>query len=123
MRTELTAWARGVFGDIEIHDVFNLKENIQQTKDGRRIRELTLFIKKKKGIQQDWLTVETFNRWRDELGAIVGDNLKFELKSAEGNEMCHMGGVVKRDGRPEEYIEADFNYYSYQFNLVVWKKY
>jgi len=50
LRTELTAWARGVFGDIEIHDVFNLKENIQQTKDGRRIRELTLFIKKKKGI-------------------------------------------------------------------------
>ena len=123
MKTELTAWVKTTFGDIEVRDVFNLKEEIQMTKDGRRIRELTLFIKKKKGIQEDWLQKETFERWKGELKEMIGDNLRLDIKSGEGNEMQYSGGEVKRDGRPPEYLEADYNYYSYQFTLTVWKKY
>lgn len=123
MREELTKWANKTFGRIEINDVFNLKENIVTDKEENRIRNTTMFIKKKKGIKQDWLKREIFERWIREIKEIAGDVISMKIISSEGNEMQFLGGPIPDKSGQKKYQEFTRHKYSYMFNLVIGKKY
>jgi len=122
MRKELLDWAESKLGAIEVDDVFNMKEEVQRDKEGRPVRNITLFYKKKKGIKQAWLEKETFDVWRQEIKDIVGDNLTLRIFSTEGNEMRHIGGEYRDKDGGRDYGETEGNYYNYQFNLVIVKR-
>lgn len=117
LRKSLIEWAIAKFGEVSVQDIFNMKEQIVQNKEGLRVREIIMFLKKRKGIQQEWLDPEVFKRWVGELKAIVGENLKLNIFSTEGNELRFTGGDVKG-----KYEEMAANYYNYQFKLEAWKK-
>ena len=113
MRETLTRWAKSKFGEISNRDVFNLKEEVVQDKEGNRIRNITMFLKKAEGVQRDWLKEEVFINWTEEIKAIAGDTLALKIFSTEGNEIQYLGG------KGEEMIGKKYNY---QFNLVIIKK-
>lgn len=123
MREKLTKWANETFGRIEISDVFNLKEEIVKDKEGNRIRKVTMFIKKKKGIKQDWLKDETFQRWIQEIKVITGEVIGMQVRSSEGNEMRFLGGLIPDKSGERKYQEHFTRKYNYQFNLEFGKKY
>lgn len=123
MREKLTKWAHETFGRIEIADAFNLKEQIVPDKEGNRIRNVTMFIKKKKGIKQEWLRPETFERWVEEIKAIVGEIVLIQISSSEGNEMRFQGGLIPDKSGEKKYQEFVTKKYNYQFNLKFGKKY
>ena len=118
MREKLLEWARKKFGEVSNEDVFNLKEEVVPDKKGRRIREITMFLKKKKGIQEDWLKKDVFNAWIDEIKSILGEVEVLKIISAEANEMRFVGMKQPETG----YEEMAQNYYKYEFSLTVWKK-
>ena len=125
LRLALNKWALEKFGEFAPDDVFNLKEEVIRDKEQRPVRHLTLFLKKKKGIKQDWLEVATFNIWVGELQKIIGDNLSLKIYSTEGNQMQYKGGLMKSDpNNPEKrkYEEIAGNYYNYQFNMDIIKR-
>ncbi len=121
MREQLLQWVHSKFGDISIRDVFNMKEEVVSDKKNNPIRQINIFLKKKKDIQQDWLKPAVFSQWTEEVRDIVGENILLKLFSTEGNEMRYAGGLVEtKEGL--EYQEQPGNYYKYEFNLVLWKK-
>ncbi len=118
MKEKLLGWAIKKFGEMAIDDLFNLREEITRDKQNNKVNQTILFVKKKKGIKQEWLKADVFNSWIMELKEIIGDNLKLEIFSTEANELRYLGGNIK-----DEYQEVSGNFYQYQFNLVIWKKY
>ena len=97
MRTALSAWIDKTFGGIHVQDMFNLIEEVAFSKEEDIvIRNITVALKKYQGYKKDWIGEETFNRWKEEIRQIVGDNmLKLEIKSSEGNELRHVEGMGK----------------------------
>ena len=122
MREKLLRWAEEKFGEVSIEDVFNMKEEVLPDKQNRRIRQITMFLKKRKGIREEWLRADVFRQWVADLKGIVGENLKMQIFSSEGNELRYAGGVIKEADKKEEYAEMEKHLYNYQFNLVIWKK-
>ena len=115
-------WAEEKFGEVSIEDIFNMKEEVLPDKQNRRIRQITMFLKKRKGIREEWLRADVFRQWIADLKEIVGDNLKMQIFSSEGNELRYAGGMIKEVDKEEEYAEMEKHLYNYQFNLVIWKR-
>jgi hypothetical protein len=125
LRLQLNQWALEKFGEFTPDDVFNLKEEVIRDKEQRPVRHLTLFVKKKKGVKQEWLETATFNIWVGELQKIIGDNLSLKIYSTEGNQMQYKGGLIKADPdnpSKKEYQEVTGNFYNYQFNMDIIKR-
>jgi len=118
LREKLIRWAKSKFGEISNRDIFNLKEEVGTDKKGNRIRNITMFLKKTEGIQQDWFKEDVFINWTAEIKSIVGDVLALKIFSSEGNEIQYLGGK----DRAEKYEEMISKKYNYQFNLVIIKK-
>lgn len=124
IKIELLAWAIKKFDEIEKGDSFHMREEIAtEPQTGRKMRQITMFFKKQKGIKQEWLERETFKIWTRELKSIVGENELLKLFSTEGNEMQYSGGILKEKDKPAEYHDLEFNKYNYQFQVVIWKLY
>lgn len=125
LRLALNKWTLEKFGDLAPDDVFNLKEEVVRDKEQNPVRHITVFVKKKKGIKQEWLETATFNIWVGELQKIIGDNLSLKIYSTEGNQMQHKGGLMKANPdnpKRREYQEVTGNYYNYQFNMDIIKR-
>ena len=125
LRLDLNKWALEKFGEFTPDDVFNLKEEVVRDKEQRPIRHIALFIKKKKGVKQEWLETATFNIWIGELQGIIGDNVSLKIYSTEGNQMQYKGGLIKSDTEnpgKREYQEVTGNYYNYQFSMDIIKR-
>jgi len=124
IKIELLTWAIKKFDEIESGDNFHMREEVvSEPQTGRKMRQITMFFKKRKGIKQEWLERETFKVWTDELKAIVGENELLKIFSTEGNEMQYAGGMLKETNKPAEYKNLEFNKYNYQFQVVIWKLY
>jgi len=85
IKIELLTWAIKKFDEIESGDNFHMREEVvSEPQTGRKMRQITMFFKKRKGIKQEWLERETFKVWTDELKAIVGEN---ELLKIPGRDL------------------------------------
>jgi len=114
MRTELSAWIDKTFGGIHVQDMFNLTEEVAFSKEEDiYIRNITVALKKYQGYKKSWTEKETFNRWKEELKQIVGDVVKLEIKSSEGNELSHVEGMGK---------SVDGRIYAYRFTITIIKR-
>lgn len=115
MRTELSAWIDKTFGGIHVQDLFNLTEEVGFSKEEDiYIRNITVALKKYQGYKKDWIEEETFNRWKEEIRQIVGDNIiKLEIKSSEGNELRHVEGTGK---------SSSGRIFAYHFNITIIKR-
>ena len=115
MRTALSAWIDKTFGGIHVQDMFNLTEEVAFSKeDDIYIRNITVALKKYQGYKKSWTEKETFNRWKEELRQIIGnDVVKLEIKSSEGNELSHVEGMGK---------SVDGRIYAYRFIVTIIKR-
>lgn len=124
IKIALITWALKKFDETESGDLFTMREEVvpdPQTK--RPMKQITMFFKKRKGSEQEWLERETFKAWTEELKAIVGENELLKIFSTEGNEMQYAGGMLKETNKPAEYQDLELNKYNYQFQVVIWKLY
>ena len=114
MRTALSAWIDKTFGGIHVQDMFNLTEEVAFSKeDDIYIRNITVALKKYQGYKKSWTEKETFNRWKEEIRRIVGNVVKLEIKSSEGNELSHVEGMGK---------SVDGRIYAYRFIITIIKR-
>ena len=114
MRTALSAWIDKTFGGIHVQDMFNLTEEVAFSKDGDIcIRNITVALKKYQGYKKSWTEKETFDRWKEEIRQIVGNVMKLEIKSSEGNEFSHVEGMGK---------SVDGRIYAYRFIITIIKQ-
>jgi len=117
MREKVFQWVNDKFGEIHPSDVFNFKEEVVPDKEGKMVRQINVFIKKRTGIKKDWLDPEVFKVWVKELKDIFNPVLVFRVISSEGNELRYSGhesdGVFKGvEGRV----------YQYQLSILAWTK-
>jgi len=124
IKIQLLTWALKKFDETESGDLFTMREEVvpePQTK--RKMKQITIFFRKQKGIKQEWIERETFKKWSEELKTIVGENELLKIFSTEGNEMQYAGGMLKETNKPAEYQNLEFNKFNYQFQVIIWKLY
>ena len=124
IKMALLTWALKKFDETERGDLFTMREEVvpdPQTK--RKMKQISMFFKKQKGIKQGWSKKEVFKIWTEELKAIVGENELLKIFSTEGNEMQYAGGLLKETNRPVEYHNLERNKFNYQFQVIIWKLY
>lgn len=125
MRTALSAWIDKTFGKIHIQDMFQLTEEVGATKEpGVYLRNIVVALRKSEGIKKDWTDEETFIRWKKELREIIGndDLIKFDIKSAEGNEINYVAGTKGSKEGAENLVDAGSKLFTYRFNFSVIKR-
>lgn len=115
MRTALSAWIDKTFGKVHVQDMFNLTEEVAFSKEENIcIRNIVVALKKYQGYKKSWTEKETFNRWKEEVRQIVGEDIiKLEIKSSEGNELRHVEGMGK---------SVDGRIYAYRFTITIIKR-
>jgi len=121
LRESLAQWASRTFGDCAADDVYNLKDEVTLDKTGRRVSNITLFVKKHRDFQEAWAKIETFSKWIEELKAMIGDAHIIRIMSAEGKELRFVSYKTRnKDGEllPQENVGDVF---SYQFSLAIVK--
>ena len=94
----------------------NIEENILNTDKPDIIHQkIELFVKKRIGIDKNWLERSKIEDWEKRLKELVGDHIAFDIKDTEGKERHRVGGVVEGD-----YKQIRTAYiYNYQFDLIV----
>lgn len=125
LRTALSAWAERTFGGIHVQDFFDMNEQVLATKQsGVYQRKIALSLRKSEGVKKDWTSEEAFDRWRRELQEIIGTEglIKFDLKSAEGNEVNYVAGLREGKKGEEEFNDARARIFTYRFTLSVVKR-
>lgn len=123
MRTKLSEWADKTFGKIHVGDLFKLNEEVQPDKEGNRIRNITLGIKKYQGYKKSWTDEETLDRWKEELKQIIGkDILKLDIHSSEGNEINYVSGIRHGKDNKEEIKSIQRRIFAYQFTISIIKR-
>ena len=102
-------------GVFPVYRVKDYKGNCPKTwkEDDIFIRNITVALKKYQGYKKSWTEKETFNRWKEELRQIVGDVVKLEIKSSEGNKLSHVEGMGK---------SVDGRIYAYRFIITIIKR-
>ena len=123
LKLRLLEWAVATFGENDLFDYSNVHEEIEPTKDPRiYLKKVTLFVKKKIGVDKSWLEKETASGWRDTLKELVGDHLKLHIRSSEGREIRYLSGLQKEDDKEAKHVDVpEEDSYNYQFNLDIIK--
>ena len=124
IRTALSDWVDKTFGPIHIQDAFKLNEEVAATKKkGVYLRNITVGLKKYEGFKKSWTDEETFDRWRNEIKEIVGnDVVKLEIKSSEGNELSYVEGLKRDEKGEEKFANAGGRLFAYQFIITIIKR-
>lgn len=121
MRTKLSEWIDKTFGTVYPRDLFHINEQVAQDKEGNRLRQIVIELKKEQGYKKSWTDDDIRDLWEKQIKEITGDNLlKLEIKSSEGNENKYLGGMANKDGKAK-FVEVRGKVYNYRFHLEIIK--
>ncbi len=118
IKVKLLKWAVKTFGELDPSDIMSIREDIFNTDDPKIVQQkIVLHVKKRIGIDKNWIEAANIEGWEKTLKAIVGEHLGFDMKGSEGREKHLLSGML--DGK---YKQMRLVYiYNYQFNLEVMK--
>ncbi len=118
----ITEWATEIFGTTLCPgDKFDIKEEVGGlTEKGMAIVGIVLFIKKTIGYKAKWTDQATLDEWQEYLKRMVGDHLKFEMRSNRGKELIYTSEMRKAPDGQEMYKTLPGTVaYNYQFQLEI----
>lgn len=112
IKEKLLDWATKTFGvDVSMADQFSLYEEIGINKKKENIVKLILFVKKHKGYKKDWIEIECFSKWIEEIEKILIGATGIKMFSAEAKEI-----IFGFDGKTKGITDR----FDYKFNLEVY---
>lgn len=122
VKVMIVQWATETFGKIHyVGDLFNVDEEVfPSSEKGFNGVKIVLHIKKTLGYEARWTNQSTLNEWESYLKGLVGEHIKFEMKSNRGKEVVYLGEVRKQPDSTLKYMELPGTVaYNYQFRLEV----
>lgn len=118
----LVEWATEIFGKTLCPgDKFNIDEEIGGSPEkGKALVKIVLVIKKTTGYKARWTDQATLDEWQEYLKRMVGDHLKFDMRSNRGKELIYTSEMRKApDSKEVMTILPGTVAYNYQFLLEV----
>lgn len=119
LKVKLLKWAVDTFGELDPNDVINVREDILNTdKEDEIQQKVVLHVKKRIGVDMNWLEKTTLDNWEGYLKEMAGEHIAFDIKTNEGRELSKVSGKIKEEYKSMPAIKI----YNYEFNLIIIKR-